>query len=109
MKGLRNCNFSSISTGRISPYSIQSYYYYLSSNSRTIIEGNNYLTPVYDEYEKRYAYLWSNHESPTTVTFEHPSYWGSSKESIVRKYVWDIEKARLFHLTLVLFSNCLNK
>lgn len=95
LKGLRNCNFSSISTGRMF-YSIQSYYYYLHSGCCTIIEGNNYLTPVYDEYEKRYAYLWSDHSTPTTITFEHPSYWGSSKESIVRKYVWDIEKGQGF-------------
>lgn len=55
-------------------------------------EGDVYLTPIYGENGKRYSYLWSDHSTPTTVTFEHPSYWGSSKESIVRRYVWDIEK-----------------
>lgn len=92
-KGLRNCNFSLISTSWVN----FSYNYDYSWNIyRTDIEGNNYLTPVYNEYEKRYAYLWSDHSTPTTVTFEHPSYWGSSKESIVRRYVWDIEKGQGF-------------
>ena len=59
-------------------------------------EGNVYLTPIYGEKGKRYSYLWSNHSTPTTVTFEHPSYWGSSKESIVRRYVWDFEKGQGF-------------
>lgn len=59
-------------------------------------EGNVYLTPIYSEKFKRYSYLWSDHDTPTTVTFEHLSYWGSSKESIVRKYVWDIEKGQGF-------------
>lgn len=59
-------------------------------------EGNVYLTPIYSEKFKRYSYLWSDHSTPTTVTFEHPSYWGSSKESIVRRYVWDIEKGQGF-------------
>ena len=92
LKELRNCNFSLIST------SWENYSYYLNNGylHLTDIEGNNYLTPVYNEYEKRYAYLWSDHDTPTTVTFEHPSYWGSSKESIVRKYVWDIEKGQGF-------------
>lgn len=92
LKGLRNCNFSLIYTS----WENFSYNYDYIWNHRTDTEGNNYLTPVYNENEKRYAYLWSNHESPTTVTFEHPSYWGSSKESIVRKYVWDIEKGQGF-------------
>lgn len=59
-------------------------------------EGNVYLTPIYSEKFKRYSYLWSDHSTPTTITFEHPSYWGSSKESIVRRYVWDIEKGQGF-------------
>lgn len=91
LKGLRNCNFSLISSSSAN----FSYNYDYSWNiHRTDIEGNNYLTPVYNEYEKRYAYLWSDHESPTTITFKHPSYWGSSKESIVRRYVYDIEKGQ---------------
>ena len=63
-------------------------------------ERNNYLTPVcrlnYNNGLFEYQYLWSDHSTPTTVTFEHPSYWGSSKESIVRRYVWDIEKGQGF-------------
>lgn len=90
--GLKECNISAISTD-LNRYN---YYYHHDDNLRGYLEGNNHLTPVYNEYEKRYAYLWSDHESPTTVTFEHPSYWGSSKESIVRKYVWDIEKGQGF-------------
>lgn len=91
LKGLRNCNFSLISS---SSANFSYNYDYIWNIHRTDIEGNNYLTPVYNEYEKRYAYLWSDHESPTTITFKHPSYWGSSKESIVRRYVYDIEKGQ---------------
>lgn len=54
--------------------------------------GNNYLNPIRDLYHSSYYFLYSDLNTPTTVTFEHPSYWGSSKESVVRKYVWDIEK-----------------
>lgn len=86
---LRECIFSNTSS-RVLPFAGYSYHY---------LEGNNYLTPVYNLHyaaEKRYAYLWSDHSTPTTVTFEHPSYWGSSKESVVRRYVYDIEKGRGF-------------
>lgn len=84
----KECNFVNISTDHDSD---NSYYGYVSS------ERNNFLTPVCvlkrnDAY--KYKYLLSDHDTPTTVTFEHPSYWGSSKESIVRKYVWDIEKGK---------------
>lgn len=89
--GLKECNISAFSTGLD-----YNYYYYLSGDLKGYLEGNNYLTPVYNEGKKGYVYMWSNHDSPTTVTFEHPSYWGSSKESIVRKYVWDIERGQGF-------------
>lgn len=89
--GLKECNISAFSTGLD-----YNYYYYLYGDLRGYLEGNNYLTPVYNEGKKGYVYMWSNHDSPTTVTFEHPSYWGSSKESIVRKYVWDIERGQGF-------------
>lgn len=85
---LKECIFLNI----ISIYQNESFYNYSTS------EGNNYLTPVLykgnDDF--RYQNLYSDHDTPTTVTFEHPSYWGSSKESIVRKYVWDIEKGQGF-------------
>lgn len=85
---LKECIFLNI----ISIYQNMSFYNYSTS------EGNNYLTPVLykgnDDF--RYQNLYSDHDTPTTVTFEHPSYWGSSKESIVRKYVWDIEKGQGF-------------
>ena len=85
---LKECIFLNI----ISIYQDKSFYNYSTS------EGNNYLTPVLykgnDDF--RYQNLYSDHRTPTTVTFEHPSYWGSSKESIVRKYVWDIEKGQGF-------------
>lgn len=85
---LKECIFLHI----ISIYQNESFYNYSTS------EGNNYLTPVLykgnDDF--RYQNLYSDHDTPTTVTFEHPSYWGSSKESIVRKYVWDIEKGQGF-------------
>lgn len=83
----KECNFVNI----ISRSSLwrYSYYGYFSS------ERNNYLTPVcHRGNDAKYQYLWSDHSTPTKVTFEHPSYWGSSKESIVRKYVWDIEKGQ---------------
>lgn len=86
---LRECIFSNTSANA---YSFACYSYY-------DLEGNNYLTPVYNLYdgaEKRYVYLWSDHSTPTTITFEHPSYWGSSKESIVRRYVYDIERGQGF-------------
>lgn len=76
----KECNFVNI-------YSSGSYFGYFRSGR------NNYLTPLSGV---EYTYLVSDHNSPTTVTFEHPSYWGSSKESIVRKYVWDIEKGQGF-------------
>lgn len=84
--GLKECNISAFSTDLS-----YNYYYY-----RGYIEGNNYLTPVNYIYNEFDVYLYSEHSTPTTVTFEHPSYWGSSKESIVRKYVWDIEKGQGF-------------
>lgn len=83
----KNCNYVNISSEGFGNH----YYGY----DRT--ERNNYLTPVYSSScENKYKYLQSDHGTPTTVTFEHPSYWGSSKESIVRKYVWDIEKGQGF-------------
>lgn len=85
--GLKECNISAFSTNLSYNY----YYYY-----RGYIEGNNYLTPVNYIHNEFDVYLYSEHSTPTTVTFEHPSYWGSSKESIVRKYVWDIEKGQGF-------------
>lgn len=91
--GVRGCNFFALTT-RFD----YDYFYYFDSIDYTSTEGNNYLTPVYNNGDynngekKGYVYMWSKHDTPTTVTFEHPSYWGSSKESIVRKYVWDIEK-----------------
>lgn len=88
LSNLKECIFLNI----ISIYQNMSFYNYSTS------EGNNYLTPVLykgnDDF--RYQNLYSDHDTPTTVTFEHPSYWGSSKESIVRKYVWDIEKGQGF-------------
>lgn len=84
--GLKECNISAFSTNLS-----YNYYYY-----RGYIEGNNYLTPVNYIHNEFDVYLYSEHSTPTTVTFEHPSYWGSSKESIVRKYVWDIEKGQGF-------------
>lgn len=84
--GLKECNISAFSTDLS-----YNYYYY-----RGYIEGNNYLTPVNYIHNEFDVYLWSEHSTPTTVTFEHPSYWGSSKESIVRRYVWDIEKGQGF-------------
>ena len=84
---LKECNFSHIYSD--SRFSNCSYSYPTETNST---EGNNYLTPVCDKKNKIYKYLHSVHINPTTVTFEHPSYWGSSKESIVRRYVWDVEK-----------------
>ena len=88
LSNLKECIFLNI----ISIYQDKSFYNYSTS------EGNNYLTPVLykgnDDF--RYQNLYSDHRTPTTVTFEHPSYWGSSKESIVRKYVWDIEKGQGF-------------
>lgn len=85
---LKECIFLNI----ISNFQDKSFYNYSTS------EGNNYLTPVLykgnDDF--RYQNLYSNHRTPTTVTFEHPSYWGSSKESIVRKYVYDIERGQGF-------------
>ena len=89
--GLKECNISAFSTGLD-----YNYYYYQFGDLRGYLEGNNYLTPVYNEGEKGYVYMWSKHNTPTTVTFEHPSYWGSSKESIVRRYVYDIEKGQGF-------------
>lgn len=87
--GLKECNISAFSSDQ------SYYYYYYYDNLRNYLEGNNYLTPV-NYYNKFDVYLWSDHSSPTTVTFEHPSYWGASKESIVRRYVWDIEKGQGF-------------
>lgn len=84
--GLKECNISAFSTDLN-----YNYYYY-----RGYIEGNNYLTPVNYIYNEFDVYLWSDHSTPTTVTFKHPSYWGSSKESIVRRYVYDIEKGQGF-------------
>lgn len=87
----KECNFVNILYTNNSFYS---YYGYFRS------ERNNFLTPVFDLGEDdalfKYKYLLSDHTTPTTVTFEHPSYWGSSKESIVRRYVWDIEKGQGF-------------
>lgn len=86
---LKECIF----LNTISRYQDESFYNYSTS------EGNNYLTPVlYKSYGNKFRYqnLYSDHSTPTTVTFKHPSYWGSSKESIVRKYVWDIEKGQGF-------------
>lgn len=83
----KECNFVNNST-----YWGNSYDYFES-------ERNNFLTPLCDLGRNdalKYKYLLSNHSAPTTVTFEHPSYWGSSKESIVRRYVWDIEKGQGF-------------
>lgn len=89
LSNLKECIFLNI----ISVYPDKSFYNYSAS------EGNNYLTPVLykgnDDF-RRYQNLYSDHSTPTTITFEHPSYWGSSKESIVRKYVWDIEKGQGF-------------
>lgn len=86
----KECNFVNISSYNSGNAS----YGYFSS------ERNNYLTPVCNLRENdalfKYKYLLSRHDTPTTVTFEHPSYWGSSKESIVRRYVWDIEKGQGF-------------
>lgn len=84
----KECNFVNIST-----YQSSAPYYGYSSSER-----NNFLTPLcyFGGNDAKYRYLWSNHSTPTTVTFEHPSYWGSSKESIVRRYVWDIEKGQGF-------------
>lgn len=93
--GLKECNISAISTDLN-----YHYYYHYYDNLRSYLEGNNHLAPVYNHtynvVVKRYSYLWSDHSTPTTITFEHPSYWGSSKESIVRRYVWDIEKGQGF-------------
>ena len=88
---LKECNFSQIYT--------DSNYAGISDESNfgySFIEGNNYLIPVYNKEKKIYQNLHSDHETPTTVTFKHPSYWGSSKESIVRRYVYDIEKGQGF-------------
>lgn len=93
--GLRRCNFYAFSTNSHSD-SYSFFYDRFADDRKSYIEGNNYLMPVFVQNRKLYIYMWSNHDSPTTVTFEHPSYWGSSKESIVRKYVWDIEKGQGF-------------
>lgn len=93
--GLRRCNFYAFSTNSYSD-SYNFFYDRFADDRKSYIEGNNYLMPVFVQNRKHYIYMWSNHDSPTTVTFEHPSYWGSSKESIVRKYVWDIEKGQGF-------------
>lgn len=81
---IKECNFSNIFSIRSSSYPFDN------------AERNNYLMPVFVQNRKHYIYMWSDHDSPTTITFEHPSYWGSSKESIVRRYVYDIEKGQGF-------------
>lgn len=83
---IKNCNFVNIN-GEI-------YYSEIFGNENS--EGNNILSPMLVRNRSgeilHYAYLQGDYESPTTISFEQPSYWGSSKESIVRRYVWDIEK-----------------
>lgn len=83
---IKNCNFVNIN-GEI-------YYSEIFGNENS--EGNNILNPMLVRNRSgeilHYAYLQGDHESPTTISFEQPSYWGSSEESIVRRYVWDIEK-----------------
>lgn len=86
-----NCNFSAISTDY---FSADAFGYLDVFNYMR--DQNNFLTPVYCDLDKKYTNLASFDINPKTVTFEHPSYWGSSKESIVRKYVWDIEKGQGF-------------
>lgn len=86
------CNFSEISTHRFR----EDCYGYYDLSSKFSLNKNNYLTPVYCNMDKKHTYLASFHTNPKIVTFEHPSYWGSSKESIVRRFVWDIEKGQGF-------------
>lgn len=82
-----DCNFSSLSSFGNRGYECDN----------GCLEGNNYLSPIYYVNNCIYdAYLWSTDTRPCTITFEQPSYWGSSKESIVRRYVWDIEKGQGF-------------
>ena len=85
-----NCNYSALSAPEFKHFTYCPFY------SGSSLIGNNYLTPVYYRYDNCYSYLFSEHKTPTTITFEHPSYWGSSKESIVRRYVYDIEKGQGF-------------
>ena len=93
--GIKNCNYANINA--VNAVACHDFSAFFSSNNS---EGNNILTPILarnvEGFIPYYVYLWSNHRTPTTVTFEHPSYWGSSKESIVRRYVWDIEKGQGF-------------
>ena len=88
LSNLKECIFLNI----ICLYQDKSFY-----NSSASV-GIKSLPPVlykgYDDF--RYQNLYSDHQTPTTVTFKHPSYWGSSKESIVRRYVYDIEKGQGF-------------
>lgn len=87
-----NCNYSALSARELR----NGCFRYLDEYNDSWLIENNYLNPVYYEWDNCYSYLASFHISPTTITFEHPSYWGSSKESIVRRYVWDIEKGQGF-------------
>lgn len=92
---IKSCNFSNSSAnGKNFASGLPSIVNRFSGNIR--IRGNNFLNPIRDLYYSSYYFLYSDHDTPTTVTFEHPSYWGSSKESIVRKYVYDIEKGQGF-------------
>lgn len=81
---LKDCDFSNIS-------SASSYYHYSDYYDT---DANNYLMPVRNETSDKvdYKYLYSMHRDPTTIHVEHPSYFGTSKECNVRKYVYDIEK-----------------
>lgn len=92
---IKSCNFSSCSANAKNwasglPSIVNEYIF------RGNVIGNNFLNPIRDLFYSSYYFLYSQHKTPTTITFEQPSYWGSSKESIVRRYVYDIEKGQGF-------------
>lgn len=49
------------------------------------------ITPMYNVWEEKYITLYSNSSTPIVYKTDYPNYLGSSKETVARKYVQDIQ------------------
>ena len=94
-----NLNYLSFTAGNLRPFFCPEYMGYDGSVIGYNVIGYNNMYPV---IKTQYAYagktvvLYSDASTPTTYTTEHPSYFGSSREDIVRRSVFDIESGSGF-------------
>ena len=89
-----NCNI--VNNNIVDSYSIDDWNALLGDASAFSRMQNNNMFNCYNSYKKEYITLASSSTTPKLYLSETPSYFGSSREDIVRKSVWDIESGHSF-------------